>query len=551
MTTGSELAERRAARPISSLYRRGRRWIGRGALSSQMAALGAVCTGLMWLAGSCLPSDWLDHQAFPWTLMILSAGLVTAVLSWRAHLAMQALQRLTKTAQALRSDPQQIGAELPLATGHGEAVALTLAVRRLVMSMQRQHRRLESLKEAVTARLQVRTHELSTLQDLSIGLSQHAEVHELVGEALKALEQTLDFSTASLWAREDLSSTGRVVLMGYRTEGRDAGTHAQTLEGLRLSRSNLEHYERVERDARPLVDNDVRHNFWSWLIDTVTDDARTSVLYRRSRSWMALPLSFRDEVLGVLRIDHEAPGYFDEARIRLLTAVGSQTALAMRQARLTEASRELAVMAERHRIARDLHDAVSQTLFAANLLAGSLSKAMRSVQDERGRTLSVQAQQLERLTRGAQAEMRLLMLELRPDALQGMSVGELLKQAIDAMAGRSELVVDARVAQGDALSSTMRTQVYRIAQEALSNVSRHSGATLLTVQWQVRGPQAAWLLIQDNGGGFDPDQRRPGHFGLDNMQARAHEMGARLTITSAPGQGTSLRLELGDPHDAA
>lgn len=116
--------------------------------------------------------------------------------------------------------------------------------------------------------------------------------------------------------------------------------------------------------------------------------------------------------------------------------------------------------------------------------------------------------------------------------------------------GRTEISVTTRIAPRDGLSEATRMQLYRIAQEALSNVARHSHATELAVRWVVRGPDRALLCIHDNGAGFDPGIAKPGHFGLDNMQARAREIGAELTLNSAPGQGTELCVQIGEPFDA-
>ncbi|MDO9235149.1 MAG: GAF domain-containing sensor histidine kinase [Aquabacterium sp.] len=504
--------------------------------------VGAGIASLAWWHGGLTVPIWLAMGLTGVLSALAGAGV--------AHRAMLAQRRIMHVAQTLRSPLASDGLDVPLVDASADALQLSAALRRMVMAMRKRRKQLEALNDMLTNRLQARTHELSTLQDLSIGLASQTDVRSLVDEALLALERTLSYSSASLWAREQLAEQGRVVLMGYRTGSATEGALTKDLTGMRLSRSNLSQYEHIESKRQPVIDNNVQHSFWSWLMDRVIDDARTSALYRHSRSWMALPLQFRDDVLGVIRVDHQDPDYFDEARMRLLTAVGSQTALAMRHAKLAEQSRELAVMAERNRIARDLHDAVSQTLFAANVMAGTLFKALQGQADPQVQAQAAKAQSLERLTQGALAEMRLLMLELRPDALQRMSLGELLKQAVDALLGRGDIRITARIAPRDGLSEATRMQLYRITQEALSNVARHSGASELVVRWVVRGPDQALLCIHDNGCGFDPAVTKAGHFGLENMQSRAREIGAELTLDSAPGQGTALCVQIGEPFDA-
>jgi signal transduction histidine kinase len=252
-----------------------------------------------------------------------------------------------------------------------------------------------------------------------------------------------------------------------------------------------------------------------------------------------VPLKVRDRVLGVLRVDHGEQDFFDPERERLLAAVGSQTALAMRHAHLLAQQRDLAVVTERNRIARELHDAVSQTLFAANLLAGTLARADTIDEATRG-----QVQTLERLNRSALAEMRMMLFELRPDALEGVRLPELLQHAVEALAGRGGVEVSTEYAAEPGLPTAQRIEIYRIAQEALSNVGRHSGARHVHVGWTVGPPGEGRLHIVDDGCGFDAEVSRPGHFGLGNMRDRAAAAGGTLQITSAPGEGTELLLQV-------
>jgi signal transduction histidine kinase len=137
------------------------------------------------------------------------------------------------------------------------------------------------------------------------------------------------------------------------------------------------------------------------------------------------------------------------------------------------------------------------------------------------------------------------MFELRPDALQHLPLADLLQHAIDALACRGAIDVTHRLAREDHLPSATRIQIYRIAQEALSNIARHSGASHAVIEWivpeQGRGGR---LRIADDGHGFDPGVSPPGHFGLSNMAERAAEIGATWLITSGPDEGTDIRLEL-------
>lgn len=506
----------------------------------------SVVAGLLGGLIAALAWGWWSQAAQHPTVGAALAGALLATLACAivAHRQSQGLQQISAASRVLRRDDAPDDANIPLIGTSAEMTQATMRLRRMVEAARERRLALLELNAQLGRQLQARTHELSTLQDLSLGLASKTDVHELVDEALKALEQTLDYASASVWARDRSVPAEPVVLMGYRRADADEhDSHAGKLLGMRLSRPNVRHYEQIEREREPIIENHARQSLLSWLWDKLTDDARTSALYRTTKAWMGVPLKFHDHVLGVLRVDHQESGYFDRERARLLTAVCSQTALAMRHAELQAKAREVAVATERNRIARELHDAVSQTLFAANLLAGTLARAATRSAGAGASSMRKQAETLERLNRGALAEMRMLMYELRPDALDTTPLHELLQLAIEAMVCRGEVQVDAAIARSDELPAATRTQVYRIAQEALSNIARHSGATRAEVHWHADA-DGARLRIADNGRGFDPAQRRPGHFGLGHMAERAAEVGARYALHSAPGEGTEITLEI-------
>lgn len=490
---------------------------------------------------------WATERAssIAWTAAAAGIGSALAAALVIARTS-RGLDRTAAAARLLARDGPSEDHELPHIDTSREFLETSASLRRMVEAGRRRERALETQIVALGNRLEHRTKQLTTLQDLSIGLAETSDIHELVDEALRALEQTLEYASASLWARAAPPQADQVLLLGYRVRA-DGGTAARDdLTGLPLSRANMHRYEQIERAGQPVIENQVRQTLLSWLWTLVTDDSRSSTLYQQSRSWMGIPLKFRDHVLGVMRVDHEEEGYFDDERSRLLTAVGSQAALAMRHSQLLTLEKEMAVIAERTRIARDLHDAVSQTLFASNLIAGALSKMADRDGAIPAETLSAQLKSLEKLNRGALAEMRLLMFELRGDTTREVPLGELLQHAIEALSCRGEIVVDKRIAKRDRLPHDAKLEIYRIAQEALSNVVRHSGARHVSVEWKTQPAGTATLRIADDGKGFDPEIPVPGHFGLDNMRHRAERIGARFELASAPGSGTELVIEFTD-----
>jgi len=204
---------------------------------------------------------------------------------------------------------------------------------------------------------------------------------------------------------------------------------------------------------------------------------------------------------------------------------------------LAEQAAEAAVISERSRLARELHDAVSQTLFSASMIADVLPRIWERDPEEGVRRL----EEVRQLSRGALAEMRALLLELRPSALVDADVGDLLRQLGEAAAGRSRLPVEVDI-QGDCSDMTpeVKVAIYRIAQEALNNVTKHSDASQATVSLRCE-PASIDLVVRDNGRGFDVDNIPPDHLGVGIMRERAEAAGARVRISSTIGDGTEVR----------
>lgn len=426
------------------------------------------------------------------------------------------------------------------ATASPELDEAAQQLRRLVSQVLQQREQLDLRVASLGQQLDSHAQALSTLAALSIGLARPGNLGELVAEALRLLDKTMAFTSASVWGHAQLDPAQPVVLLGYRSQADAlAGPPATGLVGQALPRTHLQQYEQIERSGTAIVDNRARPGLLSGLRTLVGEEAGNAALHRSTRAWIALPLKVNDRVLGVLRVDHGEADFFDAERIRLLDAVASQTALALSHAQALARERAHAVAAERTRIAQDLHDAVSQTLFASSLLAGTLARS-----DTLDAALRQQAQTLESLNRSALAEMRMMLFELRPDALEGVRLADLLQQATQALSGRGGVQVQTDLAPDPNLPSPLRIEVYRIAQEALSNIGRHSGARHAQISWRLRGPAQGVLRIADDGCGFDPGAPYPGHFGLENMRRRAQKLGAALQIRSAPGQGCELVLDL-------
>jgi signal transduction histidine kinase len=212
---------------------------------------------------------------------------------------------------------------------------------------------------------------------------------------------------------------------------------------------------------------------------------------------------------------------------------------------LAEAKRQEGVraMEERHRIARDLHDSVSQTLFSTRLHTRTAQRELEREGAAHDSPLADDLRAITKLTRSAQAEMRSLIFELGRDPLEDGLVSALARHASELGIGDGLTVDDQLAGDRLPLSSHAEAQVFGIAREALGNVAKHAGTR--TARIRIEAPDGKSVVeIRDEGRGFEPESSHPGHFGLESMASRAAEIGGLLTITSAPGQGTTVRVEV-------
>ncbi len=252
----------------------------------------------------------------------------------------------------------------------------------------------------------------------------------------------------------------------------------------------------------------------------------------------SIPLAVKSHVHGVLTAASRRVRDFEPRDLELLTSIGNQIGVSIENARLYEQAHHIAMLEERQRIARDLHDAVSQTLFSASMLAEVLPRLWGRDEAEGVRRLT----ELRELTRGAQAEMRTLLLELRPHTLLETSMHDLLKQLAEAIIGRARLPIDLEISGTCPLPDDAKVALYRITQEALNNISKHAAATAASVKLHC-GEDAVTLEVRDNGRGFDTTNQHTGRLGLSSMRERAREIGAALEIESTPDHGTAIHVK--------
>jgi len=274
------------------------------------------------------------------------------------------------------------------------------------------------------------------------------------------------------------------------------------------------------------------------------------------RSFLGYPILLRGDVIGAFYLtDKVGADAFDETDEQLVSLFAPHAAVLVEHARLYEESRELSVAGERDRIARELHDALTQTLFGARLAVQTAASAL-APSDGSGIARSAIDTAVERLGRASRlldeafGELRALIYDLRPPDLAVDGLVAALGKQLDLLKRTSDLTVEL-VVDGTCpdLPAETERQLFRIVQEAVANVVRHAGATKLVVR--LRADEARRVLrveIEDDGTGFDPSELavRSRRLGLTSMFERARALGGRLHVDSAPGDGTRVSAEV--PH---
>lgn len=255
---------------------------------------------------------------------------------------------------------------------------------------------------------------------------------------------------------------------------------------------------------------------------------------------LCVPIFVDEEIFGGLAILSSHKRSFTKEDLELVVILADQAALAIGNALLRDRIQNMAIMTERNRLARDLHDAVTQTLFSASLIAEALPSLWENNPSE-GRQL---LEDLRRLSRGALAEMRTLLLELRPAGLNEVNLKDLLRQLVETVTGRTGIKITLDFHGEGEIPKSVQVGLYRIAQEALNNIERHSLASAAKVSLIHIHPGGDGVILQveDDGCGFKVDKISHDHLGLAIMQERAQAIGAKIEIISKPGTGTMVKV---------
>jgi two-component system nitrate/nitrite sensor histidine kinase NarX len=423
----------------------------------------------------------------------------------------------------MRRDRSQFYVELSgtVYTDQGRSVLLSV-VRDVSQRVQSE--------QLLQQRVEARTSEQSTLLEISQTLASALELQP--GLILDQLRVIIDYTHAGLFKLENSTLTALAV------------RGPQLLEQAMPFQIRLQSPEALtvlvnERRSTRIADVQSSDPPARYLRSLLED--RATLLLEGVQSWMWVPLAIKGRVIGAIGVAHAERNFFTAHHAGLALTVANQAAITMVNAELYERAQTLATLQERQRLARNLHDAVNQSLFSAGLIAEVLPRLWERDPDEGRRSL----EDLRRLTRGAQADLRLLLAELRPSTLTDAELGDLLSLLGNALAGRTNIPIHVTVTGKEALQeqralpADVQVALYRLCQEGLNNIAKHAGASRVDIQLQY-DVGAVELRIRDDGRGFDPEHISPVHYGLSMMRERADSVGADLSVMSQPGHGTEI-----------
>lgn len=432
------------------------------------------------------------------------------------HLRQQALtQELQQANKALHQAQTEL--ELRVAQRTAALVAANSRLQIEINERMQAEEKIRQLNQSLARQVTARTRELAAVYQVAAVASQSLDMKTTLEKLLQRVLAVLDSPTGAIHLLD--KQTG---ILALAVQQGFTATQAQFI----FQDSDL--VGQVIEQAKPLL-------LGAGLAGVISDALAFDL---ELNAYTGLPVQAGGETIGVLSIFRRA-GWagLSEEEVALLTTIADLVGVVVESARL----RALAEQAERDRLARELHDSVTQSLYSLTLMAEWGNDLLDTGQGEAVRQRLVE---IGATAQQALKEMRLLVYQLRPVVLEQEGLVNALQQRLDTVERRAGVKVNLKADPQLKLPKQAEEGLYWIALEALNNALKHAAASLITVQFTSVKDQVT-LTITDNGRGFEPDGvRSRGGLGLVSMQERAGQIGGTFTIVSAPGQGTTVEVSL-------
>jgi len=376
-------------------------------------------------------------------------------------------------------------------------------------------------------RVKDRTQELSTLLEVSQSFVTTLELDFLLDLTLTQLQKIANYFSAALFTVDE----GQFKFQACHspTASVEICEHLHPFENTNQAKWLLQ-------KRMPFIINDVHSTdpAANAFRDVLEDHFLPA--FDQICSWMWIPMIFKESVVGGISLTHPQPNHFTQRHAELAQTMAIQAAMAIENARLYKQAQTLAVFKERQRLARELHDSVSQALYGISLGAHTaralLERDPQKALEPIDYCLS--------LAEAGLTEMRALIFELRPDSLESEGLVTALSKQAAALRARHQIRVTADLCKEPQITLEVKETVYRVALEAMQNTVKHAQATKINLRLTQNDDELA-LEVMDDGQGFDPQESFPGHLGLRSMQERVEQCGGIFQIQSSFGKGTGIR----------
>lgn len=405
-----------------------------------------------------------------------------------------------------------------------EIGVLAGAFNQMAAELQQRNEELARSEKELEQRVRTQTRELQTLLETARNMTLTLDLETLLGVILDHLKRVVDYYGATFlivegeelvpYAYRGPASPEKVLAARYRIQDESS--------------------QEILRSRQPVIIADMQQDSIKERSAPAARSAFESVL-RYIRGWMAVPLLYQESVVGILIMHHQEVGAFTAVHAEKAIAFANQAAVAVENARLYSQAQRLSALEERQKLARELHDSVSQALYGIALGA----RTARTLLDQDPNRLQDPLEYVLTLAEGALDEMRALIFELRPESLAEEGLVVALEKQAAALRARKQIEVQTTLTAEPDISLEAKHALYRIAQEALHNIGKHARASRVALSLQQSGDELL-LEVRDNGRGFDAAASFPGHLGLKSMRERAEKLGGHTTIDSQSAQGTSI-----------
>ncbi|MET9250738.1 GAF domain-containing sensor histidine kinase [Nonomuraea sp. NPDC003709] len=362
---------------------------------------------------------------------------------------------------------------------------------------------------------------LQAVSSAVLAVTRHLSVREVLQVIVRSAQRLLDARYAALGVPDEEGSFGEFVAEGITDKQWDAIGPLPRQHGMLGA---------MLREGSPVrlpdLRKDPRFEWWPKAHPVMKD-------------FLGVPIRDGDQVLGIIFLANKrTPGGFTQADQELLTLFAAHAAIALTNARLYERGRELAMLEERNRVARELHDAVTQKLFSLRLTAQAASAML----DRAPEQAAAELERVQRLAGEALSELRAVIVELRPAELDRHGLAETLRKHVRLLDRLHPSLVTFECLELPPVDPEVEVAVLRVAQEALHNALRHAEAASVSVRLAYADGRLV-LIVRDDGNGFEQAESRG--LGLVSMRDRAESVGGAMTVESAHGRGTTVRVEVG------